>query len=69
MLAELVQATPERVASAESFATEFGADSLILIELLVRLEKRFEIEIPEDDLPKLVNLRSTYEVVAARAGW
>ncbi|NVK76092.1 acyl carrier protein [Streptomyces morookaense] len=69
LIAELVQADPEQVAAAESFTEEFGADSLILIELLVRLEKRFGVEIPEDELPRLITLRSAYEVVASRAGW
>jgi acyl carrier protein len=69
MVADLFSVSPEEVHSAISFVDDLAADSLLAIELLTQLEKRYQVSIPEDELPNLVNLKSTYDVVAARAGW
>lgn len=36
-----------------SFTTDLGADSLDTVELIMELEKEFEISIPEDDAQKI----------------
>jgi acyl carrier protein len=67
--ADLFSVTPEEVHSAESFVADLGADSLLAIELLVQLEKRYSITIPESELPRMVNLRGVYDATAEHAGW
>ncbi|MDE7111469.1 MAG: acyl carrier protein [Muribaculaceae bacterium] len=42
------EVTPEA-----SFTTDLGADSLDTVELIMELEKEFEISIPEDDAQKI----------------
>ena len=41
------------VTPAASFTTDLGADSLDTVELIMELEKEFEISIPEDDAQKI----------------
>jgi acyl carrier protein len=67
--ADLFSVTPEEVRTAESFVDDLGADSLLAIELLVQLEKRYSITIPESELPRMVNLRGAYDATAEHAGW
>jgi acyl carrier protein len=67
--ADLFCVTTEEVVDAESFVEDTGADSLLAIELLSRLEKRYGVTIPESSLIRIVNLRETYAVVAESAGW
>lgn len=67
--ADLFCATTAEIAAAESFVDDVDADSLLTIELLSRLEKRYGITIPESALIRIVNLRDTYAVVAESAGW
>jgi len=67
--ADLFSATPDEVSAAESFVEDVEADSLLTIELLAQLEKRYAIAISENALPRMVNLRETYAVVAEYAGW
>lgn len=69
LAADLFSVDVAEVEAAESFVDDVGADSLLAIELLAQLEKRYGITIPEGELFRMVNLRSTYEVVAERAGW
>ena len=67
--ATLLSTTPERVTAAEDLLADFGIDSLVLIELFIRLEHRFGVSISEDNLTSVTSLRSVYQIVAARAGW
>ncbi|MCJ1678500.1 acyl carrier protein [Streptomyces sp. APSN-46.1] len=67
--ADLFSVEPEEVEAAESFVNDLDADSLLAIELLSQLEKLYDIHIPEGDVPRMVNLRATYELVAEIAGW
>ncbi|MBT2510612.1 acyl carrier protein [Streptomyces sp. ISL-98] len=67
--ADIFSVEPEEVEAAESFVTDLDADSLLAIELLSQLEKKYDIHIPEGEVPRLVTLRATYEVVAEISGW
>lgn len=69
VIAELLAITPQRVEEIKSFSEELGTDSIVMIELLVRLERRFGVDVSEDNLPKLVSLDAVYAVTAERAGW
>ncbi|MER6300847.1 acyl carrier protein [Kitasatospora sp. NPDC001539] len=51
------------------FVDELGADSLKLIDVLSALEMEYSIVIDMNELPKMVNVETTYQVTAAAAGW
>ncbi|MCX5391931.1 4'-phosphopantetheinyl transferase superfamily protein [Streptomyces sp. NPDC006482] len=67
--ADLFTVSVDEVKEAESFVNDLGTDSLLAIELLCQLEKRFDVQIDEGQAPLMVNLRGTYDVVAEIAGW
>lgn len=67
--ADLFAADPQEVEAAESFVDDLDADSLLAIELLTQLEKRYGVLISEEAVPRMVNLKATYQVVAETAGW
>ncbi|BAJ32356.1 MULTISPECIES: acyl carrier protein [Kitasatospora] len=69
LAAEIFSATPEEVEAAESFVDDLGADSLLAIELVSRLEQVYDVVVDPEDIPLLVDLNTTYRVVAAGAGW
>lgn len=61
---------PEEVETATSFRTDLDVDSIDGIELLTRLEQRFNIVLSEDVVPRLMmDLRTVYDVVAESGGW
>ena len=43
----------EKVASEASFVEDLGADSLDTVELVMRFEEEFEVEIPDEDAEKM----------------
>jgi acyl carrier protein len=69
IVAEVLELEPEEITDAADFVDEYGADSLRAIEILARIEKRYRVEIPQSELPKMQNLRAVYDEVALYAGW
>jgi acyl carrier protein len=51
------------------FVEDYEADSLQAIEILARIEKIFHVDIPQSDLPRMVNLNAVYDITAEHAGW
>lgn len=43
----------EQVTETASFTTDLGADSLDTVELIMDLEKEFDIEIPEEEAQQI----------------
>lgn len=44
-----------------SFREQFSMDSMDLLDIVLELRKRYQIQIPEEDYPKLDNMNSTIE--------
>jgi acyl carrier protein len=69
IVADVLEVEPEEVAEDADFRDQFEADSIRAIEILSRLEKKYGIEIPQSDLPRMQNLKAVYDVVTHHAGW
>ncbi|MDR2762923.1 MAG: acyl carrier protein [Planctomycetaceae bacterium] len=44
-----------------SFREQFEMDSMDLLDIVLELRKRFKVQIPEEDYPKLDNMNSTVQ--------
>ncbi|MER0247176.1 acyl carrier protein [Streptomyces sp. 796.1] len=69
IVAEVLELEPEEITETSHFIEEHEADSLRAIEILARLEKKYKVEIPQSELPKMINLTEVYNVLAEHAGW
>jgi acyl carrier protein len=56
--------TPERVSNSASFE-ELGVDSMSTMDLLVKVEKEFGVEVPDEQLPMIVNIEDLVNFVAS----
>jgi acyl carrier protein len=65
----VLEIEPEEITDTSLFAEDHEADSLRAIEILARIEKLYKVDIPQSELPKMVNLQAVYEIVAQHAGW
>ena len=52
---------PEKVTPEASFVDDLGADSLDLVELVMSLEEDYGIEIPDEDVEKIVTVNDIVE--------
>lgn len=69
MIAEVLEIEPEEITETSLFVEEHEADSLRAIEILARIEKKYKVEIPQETLADMVNLRAVYDTLAEYAGW
>ena len=56
MIAEQLGADESSISEETSFKADLGADSLALFELVMAMEDEFDVEIPTDDLEKMLTV-------------
>ena len=65
---EVLQVSPEQVTLDARFGDDLDADSLDLVELVMGLEERFDIEVPEDDLEGVTTVGQAVDLVLTKVG-
>lgn len=63
LVAEILETEPEEIDAKASFVQDLGMDSMMALEVLAGIEKKYRIAIPEDALPKFTNLNATITIV------
>ena len=63
LVAEILEVEPEEILPEAHFVQDLGMDSMMALEILASIEKKYRIAIPEDTLPKFTNLRETVRIV------
>lgn len=66
VLATSLRRDPSSIKPEHSLREDLGLDSLMTFELLYDLEKAFDMEIPNDDLPGLLTLDDVVKYVEGR---
>lgn len=67
--AEVLELEPEEITEGGDFVEDYDGDSLRAIEILARIEKQYKVEIPQEQLAEMTNLKAVYEIVAQYANW
>jgi len=65
---EVLGVEPDQVTEAARFKEDLDADSLDLVELVMGLEERFDIEVPEEDLDGVTTVGQAVDLVMAKVG-
>ena len=66
--AEVLSVEPDQVTETARFKEDLDADSLDLVELVMGLEERFDIEVPEDDLEGVTTVGQAVDLVLSKVG-
>ena len=53
----------EKVTEEASFIDDLGADSLDIVELVMTIEKAFDIEIPDEDAEKITTVADAVDYI------
>ena len=56
IVAEIIEVEPHEIELDSHFVIDFGADSMMALEILATIEKKYKIIIPEEELPNMVTL-------------
>jgi acyl carrier protein len=59
---------PDEVTEDASFIDDLGADSLDTVELVMELEKEFNMEIPDDDANNIRSVGDAIKYINERTG-
>ena len=65
---EVLSVEPASVTEAARFKEDLEADILDLVELVMGLEERFDIEVPEEDLEGVTTVGHAVDMVLAKVG-
>jgi acyl carrier protein len=65
---EVLSVDPGQVTETARFKEDLDADSLDLVELVMGLEERFDIEVPEEDLEGVTTVGHAVDLVLAKVG-
>jgi acyl carrier protein len=68
ILAEVLDVDEERIKNETNFAKDLGIDSLMALEVVVALEKKYQIKITEKELPELATLNDVYALLKRKNG-
>ena len=63
VIADIVEIEPEKITLVANFVEDLGMDSMMALEILGVLEKKFKIVIPEENLIKMGNLKQVLDIV------
>ncbi len=64
LLSEITEVDESKITDEARFAEDLGMDSMMALEILAAIEKRYKIQIPEEALPKLINLKEAIKLTA-----
>jgi len=63
---EVLSVDPDSVVESARFKEDLDADSLDLVELVMGLEERFDISVPEEDLENVGTVGQAVDLVMAK---
>ena len=67
VVSEQLGAKPEEVRPESSFIDDLGADSLDTVELVMALEEKFGIEIPDEYAEKMLTLDDVVKYIESKS--
>ncbi len=63
IIVEELDVTPEQVTPEARFQEDLGADSLDVVELIMKIEEKFGIEVPDTDAEKIRTVQDAVKYI------
>lgn len=63
VVVEQLSVAPDAVKMESKIIEDLGADSLDVVELIMALEEKFEVEIPDSDAEKLIKIEDVVNYI------
>lgn len=63
IICEQLDVEAETVVPEASFVDDLGADSLDQVELIMAMEEKFDVSIPDEDAEKIVKVKDAIEYI------
>ncbi|MEU2024115.1 acyl carrier protein [Streptomyces sp. NPDC016469] len=66
LVARVIDVDTEEVTDDARFVDDLEVDSLMALEIVVVLEKKYDVKVPESELKHIVDLRSAYDLLRGK---
>jgi acyl carrier protein len=63
LVATILEVEPDTIDDKANFVKDLGMDSMMALEILASIEKKYKIVIPEETLAKFTSLNQTVQIV------
>lgn len=63
IIAKIVEVDPKKITFEAKFVEDLGMDSMMALEILASVEKKYKLRIPEENLKKITNLKQVMNLV------
>jgi acyl carrier protein len=63
LVAMILEVEPETIDAEANFVKDLGMDSMMALEILASIEKKYKLVIPEETLGKFTSLNQTITIV------
>ena len=63
LVAMILEVEPDTIDAEANFVKDLGMDSMMALEILASIEKKYKIVIPEETLVKFTSLNQTSKIV------
>ncbi len=67
LVADIAEKSPEEIKDDATFGEDLGIDSMMALEIVASIEKKYKIIIPENEIPNIRSLQNVYDLVAKLA--
>lgn len=68
IIAEIIEKEPAEILPDAKFFQDLGVDSMMALEIMAAIEKKYKISIPEEKLTQLATLNDTVRVAKEYLG-
>ena len=68
IIVEQLDVKPEDVSDSKTFQDDLGADSLAIVELVLALEEKFDVKIPDDEVDGIRTVGDAVSYIKTRMG-
>ena len=63
IVAEIIEVDPEEIGNDTNLVTDLGTDSMMALEILATIEKKYKLIIPEKELPNMITLLQILDIM------
>ncbi len=63
LVSEIAEVPVEKLKDDARFTEDLGVDSMMALEIVASIEKKYKIVIPEDKIPTVRSLQNVYELL------
>jgi len=63
IVSEVSEVPQEQLKEDARFVEDLGIDSMMALEIVANIEKKYKVVIPEEEIPKIRSLKDVYNIM------